>query len=288
MSAPPPEQPVYYSPGPAASSPAPVAGAPIYQYQQPDQIQHQQVTTLQQPYYPQPSPQPVQQQAYYAQSPQPQPQVLQQPQVFEQPTAVYTTQNVATEPPVVIKGSGRGLTGKLPQVENCCLCFPLHTGGMIIAAVMFIFYGVCGLILLTAGAYAGGYAAVAIVIGILYLLVALISAYGFMGIYKEEAFWVDRFIKFFLIGSLIWLILEIGQLILGIISVNNACSAARYYGYSCSFNWAGWIIPFIIGVFFQYYFCCCLVSYQRVLHARLNDLNGGTFTTAGGKDIQMH
>ncbi|KAF9957952.1 hypothetical protein BGZ72_001124 [Mortierella alpina] len=291
MSAPPPEQPVYYTPGPAASSPVPVAGTPVYQYQQPGtpgmqyaqpspNQQHQQPSTLQQPYYPQ-SPQPMQQQPYYAQP-------VQQTNIVEQPV-VYTTQNVATEVPVVTKGNGRGLTGKMPQFENCCLCFPLHTGAMIIAALMFIFYGYCGLALLVGGGYLGAFGAIMIVIGILYLLVALISAYGFAGIYKEEPFWVDRFIKFYLIGSLIWIVLELVEMIILVIYYNKYFSNS-YCSYSycvkVGFPWAAWIVTFIIGAGFQYYFCCCLVSYQRVLHARLNDLNGGS-TTYGNKDIQM-
>ncbi|KAF9186690.1 hypothetical protein BGZ51_009812 [Haplosporangium sp. Z 767] len=276
MSAPPQDQPAYYSPAPAAAS-------PVGQYAQPTHDQQQQ------PYYP---PQQQPQQAYYGEQPvhtqpaQIQPAQIQPVQI--QPAVIVTTEHTSsTDMPIVTKGNGRGIVGKMPQFNNCCLCFPLHTGAMIIAFLLVIFYGYCGLALLIASGYSGWYSAVLIILGILYLLIAFVSAYGFAGIYKEEPTWVDRFIKMFLIGSLVWALLEIVEMAIMVIWYNNLCSGYVSYYYSCGFPWAGWIIIFILGLGFQYYFCCCLVSYQRVLHARINDLSGGGIDSFGGKNIQM-
>lgn len=287
------EQPVYYSPAPVAT---PVVAADgTYQYVQPAQpvgtpvVQYTaavdpNATTLQQPYYPVQSPIVQPQQPYLAQ-----PAI--QPAVAAQPAGVYTTTQATSEP--VIKPDGKGLFGKIPQVENCCLCFPLHTGAMIIAALMFIFYGYCGLVLVVSGSYSGWYSGVLIVVGVLYLLVALISAYGFAGVYKEETFWVDRFVKFYVIGSLVWFILEFVQMIILVVYYNNQTYTYSYGGYTYTyetnvgFPWAGWIVTLIIGTAFQFYFCACLVSYQRVLHARLGDAETG-MQTMNGKEVQMH
>ena len=121
------------------------------------------------------------------------------------------------------------------------------------------------------------------VIGVFYILVALISGYGFGGIYREDPVWVNRFIRFFVIGSLVWAVLQIVQMAVLLAYYGNYCAGASYYGISCGFPWASWIITFLIGLGFQYYFCCCLVSYQRVMTARLNDLDGN-----GTKVIEMH
>ncbi|KAF9434747.1 hypothetical protein BGZ76_007514 [Entomortierella beljakovae] len=193
--------------------------------------------------------QPIQQQPIQQQYYQPQPQV-------QQAAYVVTTQEQTTTEMPVVSGNGKGIVGKMPQVENCCLAVPLHTGALIIAFLMFIYYGYCGLALLVSGSFSGGIYIAFIIIGIVFLLIAVISGYGFMGIYKEEPLWVDRFIKFYLIGSVVWLLLEI---------VYMAIYAS--YGF---FPWAGWIVQIIIAGAFQYYFCVCLVSYQRVLHARVN------------------
>ncbi|KAG0370516.1 hypothetical protein BC939DRAFT_106578 [Gamsiella multidivaricata] len=304
MSAP-SEQPVYYTPAPApgGASPAPnPAGTPTYQYVQPqplpDQIHQQPAGTLQQPYYPPQSPalmqqspalmqqSPIgqQQQPYYGdQQPQTQqqqpyygnqqPQVQQQqpyyaeqqPQVQQQQptTYVYAQEHTTTEMPVV-SGNGRGIVGRMPQLQTCCMCFPLHTGALIIAALMFIFYGYCGLVLLLASGYSGGIFVGLIIIGIFYLLVAVVSGYGFAGIYKEQPLWVDKFIRFYLIGSVVWFVFEVLEMILRVVYINQYI----YYG---GFPWAAWIIQLILASLFQYYFCVCLVSYQRVLHARVGD-----------------
>lgn len=175
MSFEPKEQPVYYSPAPVASSPAPaVVGTPTYQYDQAQQQQSQQGTpvyqyvqpspqqpnVLQQPYYPPAdlqSPPPQHQQIYYAQQPVQQPIQMQQP-VQGQANVVYTTTQAVAAPAVTtipIPAGGTGLTRSMPQLENCCLCFPLHTGAMIITFLMVIFYGYCGLALVAFGSYAG-------------------------------------------------------------------------------------------------------------------------------------
>ncbi|KAG0265444.1 hypothetical protein BG011_004664 [Mortierella polycephala] len=258
----PQDQPAYYSPAPAAASPVGqyVQPSPVGQYAQPtpDQINQQQ------------------QQPYYAEQP-----------VQIQPAVVATTQHTSTDMPVVLKGNGRGIVGKMPQFNNCCICFPLHTGAMIIAFLLVIFYGYCGLVLLVSSSYSGWYSAVVIVLGIIYLLIAFCSAYGFAGIYKEEPAWVDRFIKMFLIGSLLWALLEIIEMIILVVWYNKLCNSYVSQYFSCGFPWASWIIIFILGAGFQYYFCCCLVSYQRALHARISDVNGGGIGSFGGKDIQM-
>ncbi|KAF8930323.1 hypothetical protein BGZ58_008330 [Dissophora ornata] len=288
MSVPPSEQPAYYAPAPIPGSVGP-EGTPTYQYVTPQQpgtpaYQYQpSPDQAQQPYYAAQSPAP--QQAYpqspvvqqqYTQAPIPieqqyaQPVPVQQQAYFAQDqaqpaTIVYTQQQTTTEMPVVT-GNGQGLTGKMPQVENCCLCFPLHTGAMIIAILMFIFYGYCGLILFLDGSYYGGYATISIILGILYIVVAVVSAYGFVGIYKEEPMWVDRFIRMFVIGSIAWAVLYVVQIIITAVNYSNY----SYY-YDIGLNWAAIIIEFLISAFFQFYFCVCLVSYQRILHARVGD-----------------
>ncbi|GJJ74275.1 hypothetical protein EMPS_06633 [Entomortierella parvispora] len=288
-----PEQPVFYSPGPVPQDPNvqyvqpqqqqfQQTGTPAFEYvtpaqpgvQQPVYSPQVQPSTLQQPYYPAETPQLQNQQAYQPQPYQPQPELQQAPPV------VYAAAHATSAMPVVTRGNGRGLTGKFHQFEQCCLCFPLHTGGLIITFLMVIFYGYCGLALLTSGFYAGFYNALLIVVGILYLGVAILSGYGFAGIYKEEPLWVDRYIRFFVIGSLVWAVLQIVQI---------AIVASYYARYDFGGGyWAGWIVTFLIGLGFQYYFCCCLVSYQRVLHARINGGDGETTNFDGGKVMQMN
>ena len=94
------------------------------------------------------------------------------------------------------------------------------------------------------------------------------------------------FVKFYVIGYFVWAVIQIIQMGVSVAAWSNYCSGYSYYGYSCGFNWAGWIIPFLIGLCLEYYFCCCLVSYQRVLKAKLSgsDVEGGQ----GGKTIEMH
>lgn len=144
------EQSPYYPPATAQGG-APVPGTPQYQYVTPQPVdpsqqqqyaqyqQQQPETVLQQPYYP-------------AQTPAP---VFQQPTEYkEQPAAIYADAHPAQ--PVVItagRGDGHGLTGKLHQFHTCCGFIPLHTGAMIIAFSMVIFYGYCGLGLLTVGTF---------------------------------------------------------------------------------------------------------------------------------------
>ncbi|KAG0089604.1 hypothetical protein BGZ93_009781 [Podila epicladia] len=313
MSFEPKEQPVYYSPAPATSSPAPavvgtptyqqydqaqqqqfqgtpvqgtpIQGTPVYQYAQPSP---QQPNVLQQPYYPPAdvqSPPPQHQQIYYAQQP-----VQQQTQ---QPNVAYTTAQAVEAPAVTavpVAGNGRGLTGKMHQFDECCLCFPLHTGAMIISFLMLIFYGWCGLMLVAFSSFAGWYSAVLIIFGVLYLGIAVISAFGFAGIYKERVDWVDRFIKMFVIGSIVWFVLEILSVIIQYIYYSNYSGYYIYFGV----NWVGFALTLIIGGLFQYYFACCLVSYQRVLHHRIESFDGNSnvIMAAGGvpyvqKDIAM-
>lgn len=128
-----------------------------------------------------------------------------------------------------------------------------------------------------------------IVFGVLYLGVAVVSAFGFAGIYKERVDWVDRFIKMYIIGSIIWLVLEILSIIIQYIYF----SQASYYIY-IGVNWVAFAITFIIGGLFQYYFACCLVSYQRMLHHRIESFDGqsNVIMAPGGvsyvqKDIAM-
>ncbi|KAF9094518.1 hypothetical protein BGX29_011947 [Mortierella sp. GBA35] len=276
-----------YSPNPAAAgSPIPVGGTPQYQYVSPQPIDQQQfqyaqqptgqqqATTLQQPYYPAQTPAPVFQQAG---APVP-------TEFKEQP---YAAEAQPAEP-VVIQGERRGLLGKMHQFEMCCGFVPLHTGAMIISALMFIFYGWCGLALLTVSTYSGSgvYYALTMVIGALYVLVAVVSAYGFMGVYNQNVTYVNNFIRFFLVGSIIWAILQIVQMGILVAYYSNACAGLDAYGISCGFSWAPWVFTFLIGLGFQYYFCCCLVSYQRVLLASVGDVEGAQ--DIGGKNIEMH
>lgn len=97
---------------------------------------------------------------------------------------------------------------------------------------------------------------------------------------------VNVFVKFYVIGSFVWILIQIIQMAISVAYYADACSQLSRYGYSCGFSWASWIIPFLIGVGLEYYFCCCLVSYQRVLKAKLGggDVEGGH----GGKTIEMH
>ncbi|KAF9112183.1 hypothetical protein BGX27_003816 [Mortierella sp. AM989] len=273
MSAP-PADPTHY--------PAPTDGVqPQYQYVTPQQPG----TPVQQPYYAQ-SPNIPQQQPVYGQSPsispqpvyaqqydqqqQPQQQYYAQPQDQPQSYVVTTTEQTSTEMPIVT-GSGKGIVGKMPQLGVCCFFLPLHTGAMIIAFIMTIYYGYCGLGLLLLQGISGFYSIILIIFGILFLLVAVVSAYGCVGIYKEEPTWVNRFIKWFLVGSIVWFILEIVYMIVLVIYYKNISDSFdnRYYDYSISFPWAAWIVQMIFAGIIQYYFCVCLVSYQRVLHDRV-------------------
>ncbi|KAF9361171.1 hypothetical protein BGX26_005265 [Mortierella sp. AD094] len=249
---------------------------PQYQYVTPQQpgspVQY--ADPKAEPYYAQSQPQPAyvdpNQQAY---SPQPvyvDPQQQQQAyyaQPQAQPTYVVTTTEQTTSLPVVTGGDGKGIIGKMPQLPMCCFFLPLHTGAMVIAFLMTIYYGYCGLILLVGGSFTGGVAIGLIILGIFYLLVAIVSGYGFAGIYKEEPMWVDRFIRMYLIGSILWLVLEIIYMAI-LVSYYNSFDS-QYFTYS--FPWASWIVQIILAGGLQYYFCICLVSYQRVLHARVND-----------------
>ncbi|KAK3831712.1 MAG: hypothetical protein JOS17DRAFT_126889 [Linnemannia elongata] len=289
------EQPGYYSPAPAGGQ-APVPGTPGYQYVTPQPLdpsqqqyqQQQQFAQQQQQYGQQPAPGTTLQQPYYpAQSPAP---VYAQPsnEFKEQPAAVYATEAHSAQPVVInVDGIERsGLMGKVHQFEMCCGFIPLHTGAMIIAICMVIFYGAFGIVLLASGTFIGWYNTVFIILGILYLGVAAISVYGFLGAHREDLRMVNVFVKFYVIGSFIWAIIQIIQMAISVAYYANWCSGFSRYGISCGFNWAGWIIPFLIGLGLQYYFCCCLVSYQRVLTAKLGggDVEGGQ----GGKTIEMH
>ncbi|KAF9998612.1 hypothetical protein BGZ80_009312 [Entomortierella chlamydospora] len=235
-------QPVYVDPNQQAFSPQPVYADPNQQAFSP------------QPVYADPNQQ--QQQAYYA-----------QPQA--QPTYVVTSTEQTTSLPVVTGGNGKGIVGKMPQLDLCCFFLPLHTGALVIAFLMTIYYGYCGIVLLAGGTFTGGVAIGLIILGILYLLVAIVSGYGFVGIYKEQPLWIDRFIRMYLVGSIMWLVLEFIYMIIVV------ATYSQYYWYS--FPWASWIIQIIICGGLQYYFCICLVSYQRVLHARVD----------GGEKIAM-
>ncbi|KAF9128099.1 hypothetical protein BGW39_005340 [Mortierella sp. 14UC] len=297
------EQPAYYSPAQATTGAPGTPGTPQYQYVTPQPTDQQQYiqpqqqyiqpqqqqyaapqpgTTLQQPYYPAQTPTPVFQQAVVS------------PQFKEQPAAVYASADGAhLAQPVVITAEGGqhgGLYSKIHQFEMCCGFIPLHTGAMIIAALMFIFYGWCGLALLTSGTYRlmGNDAVyiVTLVLGVVYVLVAAISAHGFIGAYRQDPKMVNVFVKFFVIGSLVWAVLEIIQMGALVALYSSYCSDLAGYGYSCGFPWISWIFTFLIGLGFQYYFACCLVSYQRVLLASLGDIEGAQ--AIGGKNIEMH
>ncbi|KAF9317388.1 hypothetical protein BG003_000845 [Podila horticola] len=268
----------------------PVQGTPVYQYAQ---TSPQQPNVLQQPYYPpadMQSPPPQHQQIYYAQQP-----VQQQ---VQQPNVAYTTAQAVEAPAVTtipVAGNGRGLTGRMHQFDECCLCFPLHTGAMIISFLMVIFYGYCGLVLVAFGSFTGWYSAILICFGVLYLGVAVVSAFGFAGVYKERVDWVDRFIKMYIIGSIVWLVLQILSIIIEVIYYNQLSNSyAGYYYVSVGVNWVGFAITFVIGGLFQYYFACCLVSYQRMLHHRIESFDGqsNVIMAPGGvsyvqKDIAM-
>lgn len=160
-----PGQPTYYVQPQQTGTPVqqyqqyqqPIPGTPAQQFQQPGQQFQQGIpgTPVQQyqpsPDYQQPqmlgqsfSPQPSPQQPYYAA----------QPPGAGPSAVVYTTTTETPQNPV-ITGDGTGIVGRMPQLENCCLCFPLHTGAMIIAAVMVLYYGYCGLVLVLASGYTG-------------------------------------------------------------------------------------------------------------------------------------
>ncbi|KAG0036485.1 hypothetical protein BGZ82_004143 [Podila clonocystis] len=309
MSFEPKEQPVYYSPAPASSPSPAFVGTPTYQYDQAQQqlqgtpvqsapaYQHEQTSpqqpnVLQQSYYPptdMQSPPPQHQPVYYAQQP-----VQQQ---IQQPNVVYTTAQAVEAPAVTTipaSGNGRGLTGRMHQFDECCLCFPLHTGAMIISFLMVIFYGYCGLVLVAFSSFSGWYSAVLIVFGVLYLGVAVISAFGFVGVYKERVDWVDRFIKMYIIGSIVWLVLEILSIIIQVVYYSNLNKYVGYYYTYVGVNWVAFAITLVIGILFQYYFACCLVSYQRMLHHRIESFDGHSniIEAPGGvayvqKDIAM-
>lgn len=114
-----------------------------------------------------------------------------------------------------------------------------------------------------------------IVVGILYLGVAVVSGYGFAGIYKERVDWVDQFVKMYVIGSLCWLVLEIIEIVIEVLYFNNLNNSSYgVYGVYYSVPWVSFALTLIIGALFQYYFACCLVSYQRLLHHKLEAFDG--------------
>ncbi|KAG0286439.1 hypothetical protein BGZ97_007443, partial [Linnemannia gamsii] len=145
-------QPPYYSPA-LAQGGSPVPGTPQYQYVTPQPLDASQQQQYAQ--YQQPQPETILQQPYYpAQTPAP---VFQQAGEFkEQPAAVYATTEAHPAQPVVISaaaGDRTGLMAKMHHFDTCCGFIPLHTGAMIIAILMVIFYGFCGLVLLTANTW---------------------------------------------------------------------------------------------------------------------------------------
>ncbi|KAF9366221.1 hypothetical protein BGX34_005147 [Mortierella sp. NVP85] len=189
------------------------------------------------------------------------------PVVPQQQQYVYAASPIApavvvqeTSQPVVTGGDGKGIIGKMPQLNECCFCLPLHTGALIIAGVMVIYYGYCGLVLVTFSSYSSAFI-IFLIIGILYLIIALVSAYGFAGILKQNVELVDRFVKMFIGCFILWALLYIVKIII-------------YASYGLFVPWAGFIVELIISGVCQYYFTVCLVSYQRVLHARVDSWKG--------------
>ncbi|KAG0031226.1 hypothetical protein BGZ81_001577 [Podila clonocystis] len=218
----------------------------------------------------------------------PQPQVYQyvQPQ---QPTLVYTVPSTVT--PIPVTGSGRGLTGKLPQLATCCMCFPLQTGAMIIAFLMTIYYAYCGIPLLLAAptliAHGSAlFSAIAIVFGVLYVGIATLSIFGFVGILRERLDWVSRFVRWYFIGSCIWLALEILGAILTAVGSSSYSDA---FSHGSVAAWVLWFVILMVALAFQYYFWCALVSYERVLKQK-NQSFDGTVPADGAhaaKDVSM-
>ncbi|KAF9575616.1 hypothetical protein BGW38_008207 [Lunasporangiospora selenospora] len=151
---------------------------------------------------------------------------------------------------------------------------------MTVCGLMILFYGITGLLAVLSSSLSGFYSAISIVIGVIYLLIAFASCFGFAGIYKEKREWVDKYVLFFIIGSFLWLVLEIIDLIIQIVYINNLKNNCLYGFCYYSFNPGPWIAVFLIGLFFQIYFCSILASYQRVLHARTDAFEG--------KEIMMH
>ncbi|KAF9970902.1 hypothetical protein BGZ73_006254 [Actinomortierella ambigua] len=168
--------------------------------------------------------------------------------------------------PVIVKG--HGLKSHLPQVTFCCFCFPLRHGAIALSAVMMIFNAICGLLLLVGSPLVGGYApalsAVLMVVGVLYLVVAIFYCYGVVAITREDLMMVKRYVRGFIGCSIVWFLLEIASLAVQL-AFWGQYSDYCYYG--CGFNWAPWIVTVLIGVAIQVYFCSCLVSYERVLLA---------------------
>ncbi|KAK3816376.1 MAG: hypothetical protein J3Q66DRAFT_342354, partial [Benniella sp.] len=225
-------------------------GSPIYAQQQ-QYVQHPPGTMS--PELKQPT---MLEGAFVPGSPVPQQQQQQQYVYAASPAMVVQE----TSQPVVTGGDGKGIIGKMPQLNECCFCLPLHTGALIIAGVMVIYYGYCGLVLVTLSSYSSAFI-IFLIIGILYLIIALVSAYGFAGILKQNVELVDRFIKMFIGCFIIWALLYIVKIII-------------YASYGILVPWAGFIVDIIISGVCQYYFCVCLVSYQRVLHARVDSWKG--------------
>jgi hypothetical protein len=230
-------------------------GSPVYAQQQ-QYVQHpsgamspelKQPTMLEGAFVPGSPVVPQQQQYVYAASPLAPAMVVQE-----------------TSHPVVTGGDGKGFTGKMPQLNECCFFLPLHTGALIIAGIMVIYYGYCGLALVTLGGYGYGSAFIVfVIIGVLYLIIALVSAYGFAGILKQNVELVDRFIKMFIACFFLWALLYIIKIII-----------YASYGFGLSLYIGGFLADLIISGLCQYYFCVCLVSYQRVLHARVDSWKG--------------
>ncbi|KAF9337877.1 hypothetical protein BG006_001864 [Podila minutissima] len=198
----------------------------------------------------------------------PQPQVYQNVQP-QQPILVYTVPSTLAPPPA-----------------TCCMCIPLKAGAMIIAFLMTIYYGYCGIPLLLVAPRLLDYdhiaGVIAIVFGVLYVSIATVSIFGFVGILCERLDWVSRFVRLYFIGCCIWLAVEITGVILAATGMNSTNGADVFVQTDITV-WIIWVAIMVVALAFQYYFWRALVSYERLLTQQHQGFDGAV--PAGGARV---
>ncbi|KAG0085015.1 hypothetical protein BGZ93_009782 [Podila epicladia] len=204
-----------------------------------------------------------------------------QPQVYQyvpplQPVVVYTVPSTVA-----------------PQPATCCMCFSLKTGSMIIAFLTTINYGYCGIPLLLASPELlrfdnHVFGIIAIVFGLLYVGIATVSIFGFVGILRERLDWVSRFVRWYFIGCCIWLAVEITGAILAATGVTNTYGAEAF-GYAGITAWIIWVAIMVVVLALQYYFWRTLVLYEQLLKQQNQGYDGAMPAGSAGvaNDVAM-
>ncbi|KAG0341732.1 hypothetical protein BG005_002884 [Podila minutissima] len=166
------------------------------------------------------------------------------------------------------------------------MCIPLKAGAVIIAFLTTVYYGYCGIPLLLVAPRLLDYdhldGVIAIVFGVLYVSIATVSIFGFVGILRERLGWVSRFVRLYFIGCCIWLTVEITGVILTATRMNSAYGA-DVLGQAGITTWIIWVAIMVVALALQYYFWRALVSYERLLTQQHQGFDGAV--PAGGARV---